>query len=373
MRINLRWISVGFALAMMAFIAFYYPLEITQSANRLVVAGTDSAAATVRFGVIGDFGLAGAAEASVTTLVKGWQPDFIVTVGDNNYYSGSAATIDQNIGQYYHDYIYPYLGMFGPDAPSQTNRFFPTLGNHDWELLTCKGGTCTGAYFDYFTLPNNERYYDFVQGPVHFFLLDSDAREPDGITSTSAQATWLRDKLAAAQEPWKLVFLHHSPYSSVPDDGATPKVRWPYAQWGATAVLSGHTHNYERVMRDGFAYFINGVGGVPIDGFGTPVTGSTVRYDGAHGAMLVAASESTLTLQFVNVANSVIDTYSLAAEPPAATPTNTPTLPVTTTPPAATLTNTPTPPVTDTPTSVATQIATPSETPGLYYFPQIIR
>ena len=30
------------------------------------------------------------------------------------------------------------------------------------------------------TLPGNERYYDFVQGPVHFFVIDSDQNEPDG-------------------------------------------------------------------------------------------------------------------------------------------------------------------------------------------------
>src|SRR5262245_17274080 len=59
-----------------------------------------------RFAVIGDYGSAGPVEADVAALVKSWNPDFIVTVGDNNYTSGSAATIDANIGQYYHDYIY---------------------------------------------------------------------------------------------------------------------------------------------------------------------------------------------------------------------------------------------------------------------------
>ena len=42
------------------------------------------------------------------------------------------------------------------------------MGNHDFT----DGGGST-AYFNYFTLPNNERYYDYVQGPVHFFVIDS--------------------------------------------------------------------------------------------------------------------------------------------------------------------------------------------------------
>src|SRR5688572_32227297 len=57
---------------------------------------------TIRFAVIGDYGYTGANEAAVAAMVAGWSPDFIITVGDNNYDTGSAASIDANIGQYYH-------------------------------------------------------------------------------------------------------------------------------------------------------------------------------------------------------------------------------------------------------------------------------
>ena len=40
-------------------------------------------------------------------------PSSSITVGDNNYPSGAAATIDANIGQYYHDFIGPYTGAYG--------------------------------------------------------------------------------------------------------------------------------------------------------------------------------------------------------------------------------------------------------------------
>ena len=77
------------------------------------------------FAVIGDYGLAGPAEESVAELIKSWNPDLIVTTGDNNYPRGSPDTIDQNIGQYFHEFIYPYKGEFGPGASSK--RFFPVL------------------------------------------------------------------------------------------------------------------------------------------------------------------------------------------------------------------------------------------------------
>src|SRR4051812_23828506 len=117
------------------------------------------AGANIRFAAIGDFGWGGQAPADVARLVASWNSDFVITMGDNNYEEGAASTIDANIGQYYHNYIAPYNGSYGPGA--ETNRFFPSLGNHDWDTPNAK------PYLDYFTLPGNERYYDFVEGPVH--------------------------------------------------------------------------------------------------------------------------------------------------------------------------------------------------------------
>lgn len=269
---------------------------------------------TLRFAIIGDFGENGAEPRSVADLVKSWQPEFITTVGDNNYPVGSAETIDPNIGQYYHEYIYPYKGIYTTPVSTITeNRFWPALGNHDWLGLSCVGQTCSGPYFDYFTLPGNERYYDIVRGPVHFFFLDSDDQEPDGITPTSAQARWLHDKLAAAQERWKLVFMHHPPYSSGLTHGPQPLLQWPYKAWGADAVLTGHEHVYERSTVDGLPYFVTGLGGRNERSFGRPRVCSEVHYNEDFGAMLVEANSETITFQFMNVSNQVIDTYTLPA------------------------------------------------------------
>ena len=61
-------------------------------------------------------------------------------------------------------------------------------------------------------------------------------------------------------------------------------MQWPFAQWGADAVMSGHAHDYERIVRDGIVYFVNGLGGASRYSFGTPVTGSAVRYNAEGGA-----------------------------------------------------------------------------------------
>ena len=257
-----------------------------------------------RLAVIGDFGMDNQAEADVAALVASWQPDAVITVGDNNYPDGAEATIDDNIGKHYHEFIYPYQGSHGAGATS--NRFFPTLGNHDWR--TAPGTPPLPApYLDYFTLPGNERYYDVVVGPVHIFAVDSDPHEPDGIESTSVQADWLRGAIAGSTAPWRLVFMHHPPYSSSSTHGSTPELQWPYAAWGANAVLAGHDHTYERIERDGILYFVNGIGGAALYPIGTPVEGSQVRYNADYGAMLIEATSDLITYRQIDRTGAQID------------------------------------------------------------------
>lgn len=260
----------------------------------------------VRFAVIGDYGLAGPDEAEVADLVKQWAPHFIVTTGDNNYPMGSAATIDQNVGQYYHEYIGNYQGGYG--VGSDVNRFFPSLGNHDWRTANAQ------PYLDYFDLPGNERYYELRWGPVHLFILDSDEHEPDGIGLSSVQAAWLREALAASDAPWKLVVLHHAPYSSALH-GDSVALQWPYAEWGAHAVLAGHDHVYERLEINGIPYITSGLGGSPARYFFIQVREeSIVRYRAEHGAVFVEVSESLINFQFVNTVGEVIDSLTLTVD-----------------------------------------------------------
>ena len=258
----------------------------------------------VRFAVIGDYGRGKQPEADVATLVKSWDLDFIITTGDNNYPDGASSTIDENIGQFYHEFIFPYLGGYGEGA--DVNRFFPSLGNHDWHAAGAQ------PYLDYFTLPGNERYYDFTWGPLHFFALDSDPNEPDEVGRSSVQAAWLQNQLATSTAPWKVVYMHHAPYSSA-RHGSIDWMQWPYAEWGASIVLAGHDHTYERLEIDGMVYVVDGLGGSSIYPFRDPLPGSLVRYNGDFGALQVEASETAMFFQFINLSGEVIDSFEIPA------------------------------------------------------------
>jgi tartrate-resistant acid phosphatase type 5 len=255
--------------------------------------------------VIGDYGKASQAELDVSTLVKSWKPDLILTVGDNNYESGDASTIDQNIGQYYHEYIFPYAGSYG--AGDSANQFFPTLGNHDWIAIGA------APYLSYFTLPGNERYYEFVRGPLHFFAIDSDPNEPDGNGVSSIQAQWLMRRLSVSTSVWNIVYFHHAPYSSGTRHGSYLPMRWPFRQWGATAVFSGHEHLFERLTEDSLPYFIVGNCGKDLYTFGTPITGSVARYNADFGAERIVATNDSIRFEFINRGGTVIDKYTITA------------------------------------------------------------
>jgi tartrate-resistant acid phosphatase type 5 len=197
-----------------------------------------------QYAAFGDFGHNSVEEAAVSKMVHDWQPDGILALGDNNYVGRTAAGYDLVVGKFYHDFIGNYTGTFGPGAAA--NKLWPTLGNHDYE-----NDPTAAAYRAYFTLPGNERFYEKVLGDLHIFVINSEPEELTGNMPTSAQAMWLKKVLAASTSLYNVVYDHRPPYSSSPSHGSQLNMRWPYKEWGADVVLSGHVHNYERLVEGG--------------------------------------------------------------------------------------------------------------------------
>ncbi len=257
----------------------------------------------LRFVAVGDYGTTLPGSFALAALVHALEPRLVITLGDNNYPDGAAATIDANVGQHFHDYIHPYAGSYGSGAA--VNRFFPCLGNHDW--------LSPGAapYLAYFELPGNERYYSVRRGPVELFALDSDLSEPDGILASSAQAAWLQAALAASSAPFRIVYLHHAPYSSSAVHGSQGLLQWPFRAWGASLVLAGHDHLYERASVSGLPYVVCGLGGNVRYPFGPPIGGSALRFNATEGCLLAVADEESLRLQLVTTGDAVVDDFVL--------------------------------------------------------------
>ena len=317
----------------------------------------------VVIGVTGDFGWNHPTVlADHGQLVKGLDPDYVVTTGDNVQTTLPVTGTDMydfTVGRNFCDFLKgaapgPFCGTGGT---SPSNRFFPAPGNHDH--IVGDGGGPISNYVNYFDLPGagatggsvpsgSELYYDVVMGPVHVFVLDTDpmlleqyhgldatqGQIPGYTTSpTTQQRAWLESAVAASTAPWKVVAMHHSPYSSATVEagagyGSAPWIQWPYKDWGVSAVLSGHHHAYERVLVDGVQYVTNGMGGDNPKPFGaTPIAGSQIRYN--EDTMVVgrlAATATTLSFEAHDKQGNVVDRFDLGAvSGPTAQATATPT------------------------------------------------
>ncbi len=258
----------------------------------------------VTFSVIGDYGESGSNAREVSTMVRCWNPDFILTTGDNNYYPEDRNSWQANVGQYYGDFIFNWDATDrqkcnGRAFLEEQNRFFSSPGNHDYHddhgLID---------YLNYFTLPDAEEFYQGKWGPVSFFSINSGDNNLM-YDSTSHQAIWLKRELAASTTAWKVVFFHHSPYSSA-DHGNFPAMQWPFESWGADFVFTGHDHVFSRIQKadePALTYFICGASGrnklytcgsEPL----SPNDFDVFCYDQGHGAIQVNATDSTFAVAF---------------------------------------------------------------------------
>jgi 3',5'-cyclic AMP phosphodiesterase CpdA len=254
----------------------------------------------VDFVAVGDTGTTDAGGDSVANLIKGLEPDFILFLGDICHNAGAETLLDAQYTQKY--------GGFTPlDA-------YPAWGNHDLE--SASGGLWGGPLLDLFAakpeLAAGKFYYNFTKGPCEIFVLNSgynlgDPREPDGITAASVQAAWLQAALAASSAPWKIVACHIAPYCSDSTHGSTAYMQWPFLAWGASLVLSGHSHVYERLVVGGLPYLVTGLGGKSKHNWGATVAGSQKRYNALYGVVRVTATEARLQCRFINELGQTYD------------------------------------------------------------------
>lgn len=245
-----------------------------------------------RYAVFGDFGdTEPSGEHAVATMVDSWNVDFILTVGDNIYDTNS---YDVSVGQHYSNYVGNYSGAYGPG--SDINRFFPTLGNHDYS------DAGLAAYLNYFSLPDNERYYDFQVGSVHFYALNSITTEPDGTSSTSVQGQWFQNAIAASQADFNVTYFHHTPYLPPDYTGSTTAatyMRWDWEGAGVDTVFVGHIHDWARMNRDDngdqieLPYIVSGIGG----------------RDPTLGAHLVTVFDNGMLIELYSPDGTLLDSY----------------------------------------------------------------
>jgi Calcineurin-like phosphoesterase len=201
----------------------------------------------------------------------------------------------------------------------------PVLGNHE--------STGTG-YFDYFNGqgvadgpagPRGKGYYSFDIGSWHLVALNSNCSRVS-CSEGSEQETWLRADLAAHPTGCTLAYWHHARYSSGHDGNNTSMQPLWEALDDAEAemVVSGHSHDYERVApldrnggldpANGMRQFVVGTGGAFFTGgLDSLIPYSEVAQNHTFGVLFLTLHPTSYDWRFVPEAGKTYTDFGSTA------------------------------------------------------------
>ncbi|MGI5503583.1 discoidin domain-containing protein [Lentzea sp. CA-135723] len=231
-------------------------------------------------------------------LIEQIKPNHILTVGDNQYDSGTLAEFkahyDKSWGKY-------------------KNITHPATGNHEWEdnLNGYK------SYFGTQAFPQGKPYYSWEAGEFHFVSFDSQKVYDTGADST--QLNWLKADLAANTKACVVGYWHHPRFNSGEyGDKAVMAPLWnAFADAKADLVLNGHDHHYERLKplnksgsvdeANGLRSAIVGIGGDFLYDEVTPRKGVESWFADTHGVMKLTLSGRSFSWEIIDTAGKVRD------------------------------------------------------------------
>lgn len=237
----------------------------------------------------------------VSNLVHSFNPDYVVTCGDNSHGLGEWELIDARIYNFYGDFI-------------SRGKFYPTMGNHDF--YTNSGRPFKTRFPQLFV--NEKNYYDVVKGNIHLYMMNSEDSsfevqrfygERDGVKKGSMQYNSIKGKRLLAREKWNLLFSHHPPYFNIVELPDRYSILRAYGDSiGMDAMYSGHTHEASVQRVNGYDFYITGNGGAGLNNPAlVPASQYSIfQYYTKHGAMLVKEYRDSLVNEFWNVDNQLL-------------------------------------------------------------------
>jgi 3',5'-cyclic AMP phosphodiesterase CpdA len=241
--------------------------------------------------VAGDTGDSGhrldaTADAIADLAARTTKYDALILLGDTVYPDGDPARLAATVFE-------PFAATLG-----QGTQLLAILGNHDVK------GNHGDAQMEALGMPG--RWWARQIGDVFIVGLDSNQIE------NPTQLQFLDDSLAATDAPWRIVLLHHPPYSAG-YQGSNTKARKAITpiveRHGVQLVLSGHDHDYQRSEPiNGVTYVVSGAGS------GTRRTGEasfTAESFSWHHFLDVAVFKDRMVVRAVNQDDRVADEFVL--------------------------------------------------------------
>jgi 3',5'-cyclic AMP phosphodiesterase CpdA len=244
----------------------------------------------VHLAAIGDVGDSGSREdataAAIAALGADAPYDALMLLGDNVYPDGDPARLPATV-------FTPFAATLDTGT-----ELLAILGNHD-----AMGGHSEGQ-IDALGMPG--RWWQRRIGDVLVVGLDSNDIE------NRAQLDFLDEALSDTDAKWRIVLLHHPPYSAG-YQGSSQSAREAIApiveRHGVQLVLSGHDHDYQRSkVLDGVTYIVSGAGA------GTRRTGEenfTEVSFSWHHFLDIAVFDDRMVVRAVNQDGRVADEVTL--------------------------------------------------------------
>jgi uncharacterized protein (TIGR03437 family) len=192
------------------------------------------------FLALGDSGMGGEPQAALARQMAAENAALLVHTGDVVYPAGGHP-------EYETMFFEPYAELL------RRVPLFPCLGNHDY--YTGDGAPYLELHSvptDGVPEPDRGRYYSFDAGNVHFVSIDSNTALNRGPVAAARMLQWLDNDLARSREFWRVVYFHHPPYASGPNDQdpvsqmARNDIVPVLEKHGVELVLNGHEHSYQR-------------------------------------------------------------------------------------------------------------------------------
>lgn len=258
----------------------------------------------VRFAAVGDNGSGGRQAMAVAAQMAATYQDtpfgLVALLGDICYYGNFEDRFDD-----------VFARPMGPLLDAGVG-FELAIGNHDGDLRYSDEGLAE-IEAELKLLGTPGLYYRTTHGPADLYYLDSSVPGLFG-EGGAQQRQWLDDTLASSSNQWKIVLLHHPPYSSGRHGstaGAREALEPILRRHHVDLVLAGHDHHYERTHPiDGTTYVVSG-GGCKTTAVGrspfTAVAESTLEF------LHVDVHGDRLSARAIHADGSIVDQFELRA------------------------------------------------------------
>ena len=306
--------------------AYFYQLSAKDSAGKILNTGpltfrtAPLASQPIVFGVVSDTEARPQINEKIGSLLWDERVDFTIHLGDLT-----------DGGQ--KKQKWQWSQEFFPGSSALYSRIpnLPVPGNGEGDL----------HWFNYYHPQSEEKgYYKVNYGLGDFFILDSN--QPKDLQEGGSQYLWLQDALQKSSAPWKIVLMHHAPYSADEDDyGNTWKGTSTYGdrrfqdlvglleKEGVKVFFFGHLHTYMRTFpiwedqvntSKGITYFqLGGMGGNLEDFAPNRVPFSAKTYRGHHYGTVTLTKE-VFELRTYTLDGNLIDYHQLQYQAPDKTP-----------------------------------------------------